>query len=233
MALITCPECNNKISQYASNCVHCGWPVEEWIIYPNDIHEKENEEVKDTKETDEEEGATDKLAALVTDFVKEYGGLISNILTQREVMKLYVENDFDDEDLEEKAEAALKDKILKQCLSETQKILDYILRRLIKLNIIKDSGDEPHLTDDEQCIVNIWKENGMVLTYNDDKLGLMSLESYMILFQKKYEEKELSTTEQAVLLKTYLDVHHVKILKQLGFSKEAINEMLEVWKKNM
>lgn len=36
MALINCPECNNKVSDKASNCPRCGFPLSEVVSAPND-----------------------------------------------------------------------------------------------------------------------------------------------------------------------------------------------------
>ena len=35
MALIICPECRNKISDRAGQCIHCGCPVEKKKVYNN------------------------------------------------------------------------------------------------------------------------------------------------------------------------------------------------------
>ena len=43
------------------------------------------------------------MSKLIKDFTGEYGGLLAEILTRRELLKYYVENGFDDNDLEKKA----------------------------------------------------------------------------------------------------------------------------------
>lgn len=47
MALITCPECGNKLSDRAEECPHCGYPVEnilqEPLVYPTDNSNENNQ----------------------------------------------------------------------------------------------------------------------------------------------------------------------------------------------
>lgn len=35
MSLIQCPECGNSISDKAKQCIHCGYPIEDYIIQDN------------------------------------------------------------------------------------------------------------------------------------------------------------------------------------------------------
>lgn len=44
MALIKCPECQNEISDKATICVHCGFPIKEFM--ENNV-EKEDEDIKE------------------------------------------------------------------------------------------------------------------------------------------------------------------------------------------
>lgn len=32
MALVICPECQEKISQYSEKCIHCGFPIQKFLI---------------------------------------------------------------------------------------------------------------------------------------------------------------------------------------------------------
>ena len=41
MALIECPECNKEISDMSTICVHCGFPIKEYLDY---CYEVENQE---------------------------------------------------------------------------------------------------------------------------------------------------------------------------------------------
>ena len=50
MALIMCPECNNQISDKAKVCIHCGFPLEDYVKTEDTTQEKakldENEKAK-------------------------------------------------------------------------------------------------------------------------------------------------------------------------------------------
>ena len=36
MALINCPECNKSVSNYATTCPHCGYPLQEQFTEPRE-----------------------------------------------------------------------------------------------------------------------------------------------------------------------------------------------------
>lgn len=40
MALITCPECGGKVSDKADTCIHCGYPLKDFINANNEIEEE-------------------------------------------------------------------------------------------------------------------------------------------------------------------------------------------------
>lgn len=46
MALIKCPECNREISDKAKQCIHCGFPLDEYLQEKDSIN-KENEKLKE------------------------------------------------------------------------------------------------------------------------------------------------------------------------------------------
>lgn len=41
MAIINCPECNNKVSDKAENCPHCAFPINKKTIINNTSENKE------------------------------------------------------------------------------------------------------------------------------------------------------------------------------------------------
>jgi len=51
MALINCPECNKEVSDKASACIHCGYPLEERAEKNDEYYRKILEELEqsDTK----------------------------------------------------------------------------------------------------------------------------------------------------------------------------------------
>ena len=47
MAIIICPECGNKISEYARECIHCGVPME---IIKELLANEESGEIQENKD---------------------------------------------------------------------------------------------------------------------------------------------------------------------------------------
>lgn len=74
MALIKCPECNREISDKAKACIHCGFPIAEYLQEQAELEKKV--EVKENVEK-KEETVTDKQPyneTDIVDYVKAFNG---------------------------------------------------------------------------------------------------------------------------------------------------------------